>query len=240
MGIAGFIIKGNGTKRVVVRAIGPSMKVNGQPVAGRLQDPVLELHDSSGNVLSNDNWRSSQQDELIQTGLAPSDDHEAAIVKRLPAGNYTAIIHGADNLRGIGLIEVYDVSTSDPAELGNLAVRAKVELGDNVLIDGLILQGGNTKPVLVRVLGPSLTQVPGRLNNPNVELFDANGNSLAKNDNWRDASNAAEIQTRGLQPPHDNESAILITLGGGNYTAVVRGTGDTQGIAVAETYRLDN
>ena len=112
----------------MARAIGPSLNVN-----GKLQDPYLEIHDSNGNPpLTNDNWRSTQEAEIQQTGLAPTDDRESAIVKRLPAGTYTAIIRASDNNpgSGIGVIQLYDLSTSDPGELGNLSVRASVETGD--------------------------------------------------------------------------------------------------------------
>ena len=219
----------------MARAIGPSLSVN-----GKLQDPYLEIHDSNGNPpLTNDNWRSSQEAEIQQTGLAPSDDRESAIVKRLPAGNYTAIIHGADNSPGIGVVELYDLSTSDPGELGNLSVRADVQTNDNVLFDGLILQGGIPKRVLFRALGPSVP-VPGALQNPILELHSGNGTLLATNDNWRDATNASEIQATGLAPTDDRESAILVTLVPGNYTTIVRGVNKTTGIALAEAYKLNN
>jgi len=235
VGIAGFIISGSGTKRIMARAIGPSLTVN-----GKLQDPYLEIHDSNGNPpLTNDNWRSSQEAEIQQTGLAPSDDRESAIVKRLPAGNYTAIIRGADNSPGIGVIELYDLSTSDPGELGNLSVRGDVQTDDKVLFDGLILQGGIPKRVLFRALGPSVP-VPGALQNPILELHSGNGTLLATNDNWRDATNASEIQATGLAPTDDRESAILVTLVPGNYTTIVRGVNKTTGIALAEAYKLNN
>jgi hypothetical protein len=244
VGIGGFIITGSGTKRVMVRAIGPSLRANGAPVPGRLQDPYLELHDSNGGVLSNDNWRDTQEAEIQQTGLAPSDDRESAIVKRLPAGNYTGIIRGADGGIGIGLIELYDLSSTDPGELGNLSVRADVRTGDNVLIDGLILRGGNPKRVLFRALGPSVkingTPVPGTLEDPTLELHDGNGALLLSNDNWKDALNSAEIQSTGLAPPDDRESAILMRLPAGNYTTVMRGVNNTTGIGLAEAYKLDN
>jgi hypothetical protein len=238
VGIAGFIISGSGTKRIMARAIGPSLNVN-----GKLQDPYLEIHDSSGSPpLTNDNWRSSQEAEIQQTGLAPTDDRESAIVKRLPAGNYTAIIRGADNSPGIGVVELYDLSTSDPGELGNLSVRGSAETGDNVLFDGLILQGGVPKRVLFRALGPSIkvngNTIPGALQNPTLELHGANGALLATNDDWHDAPNAAEIQSTGLAPPDDRESAILMTLVPGNYTTIVRGKNGTTGIALAEAYKL--
>jgi PKD repeat protein len=244
VGIGGFIITGSGTKRIIARGMGPSVKVNGTPVPGSLQDPVLELHDSNGGVITNDNWRSTQEAEIQQTGLAPADDHEAAIVKRLPAGTYTAVVRSADGSPGVGLVELYDLSTADPGELGNLSVRASVQTDDNVLIDGLILQGGNQKRVLFRALGPSVqvngTPVPGALQDPTLELHDGNGALLLSNDNWRDASNAADIQATGLAPGDDRESAILMTLAPGNYTTVVRGVNRTTGIALAEAYKLDN
>ncbi|MEY2548302.1 MAG: hypothetical protein QOD64_884, partial [Verrucomicrobiota bacterium] len=240
VGIAGFIISGTGTKRIMARAIGTSLTVN-----GKLQDPYLEIHDSSGSApLVNDNWRTSQESEILQTGLAPTDDHESAIVKRLPAGTYTAIIRGADNSPGIGVVQLYDLSTSDPTELGNLSVRASVETDDNVLFDGLILQGGTPKRVLFRALGPSIKSngvpVPGTLQNPTMELHDSNGGTLATNDDWDKATNATEIQNTGLAPTDPKESAILMTLGPGNYTTIVRGVGRTTGIGLAEAYKLNN
>lgn len=221
------------------------MKVNGTPVSGRLQDPYLELHDSNGSPpLVNDNWRDLQEAEIQQSGLAPTEDNESAIVKRLPPGNYTAIIRGTNGSQGIGLVELYDLSSTDPSELGNLSVRADVGTDDNVLIDGLILRGGNTKRVMFRALGPSVksggTPVPGTLPNPEMELFDANGTVLRSNDNWPDAPNAGEILATGLAPPDTNEAAILLSLGPGNYTAVVRGVNRTTGIALAEAYKLNN
>jgi hypothetical protein len=222
----------------MARAIGPSLTVN-----GRLQDPYLELHDDNGNVLINDNWRSSQEAEIQQTGLAPTDDRESAVVKRLPAGNYTAIIKGADGSPGIGVVELYDLSGTDPGELGNLSVRADVRTGDNVLFNGLILRGGNSKRVLFRALGPSVkvngNTVPGALQDPVLELHDGNGATMATNDNWPDAPNAAEIQSTGLAPPDNHESAILMTVPPGNYTTVVRGVGNTTGIGLAEAYKLN-
>jgi hypothetical protein len=212
-------------------------------VNGKLQDPYLEIHDNNGSApLTNDNWRSTQEAEIQQTGLAPTNDKESAIVKRLPAGNYTAIIRGADNSPGIGVVELYDLSTSDPGELGNLSVRASAETGDNVLFDGLILQGGTPKRVLFRALGPSIkvngNTVPGTLQNPTLELHSGNGTLLASNDDWQDAPNSAEIQSTGLAPSDNRESAILMTLVPNNYTTIVRGKDGTTGIALAEAYKL--
>jgi hypothetical protein len=242
VGIGGFIVSGGGTKRVMARAVGPSLNVNGKPVEGRLQDPVLEMHDSNGNVLTNDNWRDSQEGEIENTGLAPADDKEAAIVKRLPAGNYTAIIHSASASPGIGLIELYDLSSDDVTELGNLSVRAHVLTDDNVLIDGVILRGGIPKRVLFRALGPELHDrgVIGELQDPTLDVYDQNGALLRHNDNWKDEPNSAEIQLTGLAPKEDSESAVLLTLLPGNYTSIVRGANGTTGVALNEVFKLNN
>jgi hypothetical protein len=241
VGIGGFIIQGSDFKRVIVRAIGPSLKVNGNPVPGALQDPILELHDDSGGVITNDNWRSTQESDIQQTGLAPSDDRESAILTTLRRGAYTAIIRGANGTTGIGLVEIYDLQSTNSSELGNLSVRADVRNDDNVLIDGLIIRGGTPKRVLLRAIGPTLhnSGVAGELRDPVLELHDGNGTLMTMNDNWKEASNAAEIQATGLAPTDDRESAILMTLSSGNYTAVVSGVNRTTGIALAEAYKLD-
>jgi len=259
VGIGGFIVKGSGFKRFIARALGPSIRINSQPVPGTLQDPILELHDSNGNTLTNDNWRDSQQVEIQASGLAPSDDRESAIIRTVPAGNYTAIIRGAGGQSGIGLIEIYDLGEvavlehenmgpegpeGFATELGNLSVRADVGTDDNVLIDGVILRGGNPKRVLFRALGPSIAAngvpVPGRLQDPILELHDGNGNLIRTNDDWRDSTNASEIQATRLAPPDDHEPAILVTLTAGNYTTIVRGVNRSTGIGLSEAYKLDN
>jgi hypothetical protein len=234
--IAGFIISGERSKRVIVRGIGPSLS----SVPERLMDPIIELHDSAGRLIrSNDNWRSDQQQEIQVTGLAPSDDRESAIVLTLVPDSYTVILRGTNNTSGIGLIEVYDVSPTSGSELGNLSVRANVLTGDNILIDGLILRGGTPKRVLFRAIGPELNGVvPNPLQDPTMELHGENGALILSNDNWRDAPDASEIQATGLAPKDDRESAILTTLPPANYTTIVRGKNNTTGIALNEAYKL--
>jgi hypothetical protein len=101
--IGGVIVAGQASQKVVVRAIGPSL-----PAAGKLADPTLELHDGNGGLIfSNDNWRTSQEAEIIATGLAPSNDLESAIVATIPPANYTAVVHGVNNTTGVALVEVY-------------------------------------------------------------------------------------------------------------------------------------
>ena len=240
VGIGGLIVSGSDTKKVVLRAIGPSLNTNGVPVPGRLEDPILELYDGNGNfVVANDNWKDSQQGEIEGTGLAPSDDRESVIVRTLIPGAHTAIIRGKENSTGIGLVEVYDVAQGGNSKLANISTRAFVETGDNVLIGGFIAgaQAGNIN-VVIRAIGPSLQgRVPEPLGDTTLELFNGNGATLAFNDNWKD-SQRAEIEASGLPPNHDAESAMFQSLPPGNYTAIVRGKNSTVGNGLVEVYNV--
>ena len=106
--IAGTIVVGAGTQRVLIRAIGPSL-----PVDGSLADPTLELRDGNGSVIrSNDNWRSDQEQEIINTSIPPANDLESAMIEMLPANGaaYTAIVRGVGDSTGVALVEVYALS----------------------------------------------------------------------------------------------------------------------------------
>jgi N-acetylneuraminic acid mutarotase len=232
--IGGFIVTGNASKRVILRAIGPSL-----PVPGALADPRLELYNSAGQlVAANDNWRDApNRQEIIDSALPPVHDLEAAILTTVPPGNHTAIVRGAGSSTGVALVEVYDLETGSDSRLGNISTRGFVQTGDNVLIGGLILLGQQSRRVLVRAIGPSLT-FPGALADPTLELRDANGALLASNDNWR-TTQEAEIIATMIPPSHNLESAIVRTLPPASYTAIVRGQNATTGIALVEAYALD-
>lgn len=122
-----------------------------------------------------------------------------------------------------------------PGQLLNISTRAHVQTGDNVLIGGFIVTGTDPKRVIVRAIGPSLTQIPGRLANPTLELHD--DEAVISNDDWR-SDQEAEIQATGLAPQNDLESAIVRTLAPGSYTAVMRGQDGTTGIGLVEVYDL--
>lgn len=232
--IGGFIITGTQPKKVIVRAIGPSL-----PVAGALANPMLELRDSSGGlILSNDNWRSDQEAKIIATTVAPTNNLESAIVATLPANgaNYTAIVRGANNGTGIGLVEVYDLDRTVDSKLANISTRGFVQTGDDVLIGGLIILGEDPLNVIVRAIGPSLP-VPGALGDPTLELRDGNGSLIASNNNWR-SDQEAEIIATTVPPTNNLESAIVQNLTPGNYTAIVRGVNNTTGVALVEAYNL--
>jgi hypothetical protein len=233
--IGGFIVTGTQPKRVIVRAIGPSL-----PVAGALADPVLELRNASGGLIqSNDNWRSDQEAEIIATTIPPDNDLESAIVAVLPANDsaYTATVRGINGGTGVGLIEVYDLDQTVDSKLANISTRGFVQTGDNVMVGGLIVLGQGPLRVIVRAIGPSLPVI-GALGDPTLELHDGNGVLIAANDNWR-TDQESEIIATGIPPSNDLESAIVRDLTPGNYTAIVRGANDVTGIALVEAYGLN-
>jgi hypothetical protein len=220
---------------VIVRAIGPSLAL-----PGSLIDPLLELHNSTGGVIAeNDNWQSSPDKQaIIDTGIPPTNDNEAAIVMTLNPGLYTAIVRGADDGTGVALVEVYDLDQTVDSKLANISTRGFVQTGDNVMIGGLIVLGTDSTKTIIRAIGPSLP-LAGALADPTLELHDSNGAIIASNDNWR-SDQEAEIIGTNLSPAADAESAIIATLAPGLYTAVVRGQSNTTGVALVEAYQLDN
>ncbi|HKP04933.1 MAG TPA: hypothetical protein VJU77_16390 [Chthoniobacterales bacterium] len=235
--IGGFIVTGTDFKKVLVRAIGPSLSASTNPLA----DPRLELYQGGIQLASNDNWRDTQAAEIEATGLAPSHNLESAIVRTLAPGAYTAVVQGVNNITGIGLVEVYDVNQVAISEIANISTRGFVETGDNVMIGGLILRpaGGGNATVVVRALGPTLSnfQIAGALQDPTLDLVNSDGGVIGSNNNWKDMQRA-EIEALGLAPGDDRESALLQAISPGNYTAIVRGANNTTGVGLVEVYKL--
>jgi hypothetical protein len=236
--IAGFIVTGPESKQVIIRGLGPTLTQSNVP--GALQDPTLDLHDASSSIQTNDNWKDTQQAEIQATGLAPQYDAESAILRTLAPGAYTAILAGKNNGTGIGLVEVYDVSAGVFAELTNVSTRGFVGTHDAVMIGGFITSGGNGfTEVIVRGIGPSLAQahITGFLADPYLELRDVNGTVVRSNRNWKDTQQA-DIQATGLAPSNDLESAILVTVPAGSYTAILQGDGGGTGIGLVEIFKV--
>jgi hypothetical protein len=229
--IGGFIITGTQPKKVIIRAIAPSL-----PIPGMLADPTLELHDSTGQLIStNDNWVDSANKQEILNTIPPANDKESAIVATLAPAAYTAVVSGVNSTTGLAVVEVYDLDTAVDSKLANISTRAPIQIGDDILIGGFIVLGQQVQHVIVRALGPSLP-FTGTLSDPTLELHDGNGAQFASNDDWR-SDQQAEISAT-LPPPNDAESAIVTTLQPGNYTAVVRGANGTTGVGLVEVYHL--
>jgi cyclophilin family peptidyl-prolyl cis-trans isomerase len=239
--IGGFIMRGPSPKRLMIRGIGPSTGL-----AGALADPTLELHNGTGAIIaSNDNWGdATNKQDMIDLGIAPASPNESAILITLPsdpsAAAYSAIVRGANNTTGIGLVEVYDVDSGPGSILLNISTRGRVEVDPNALIGGFILGGTEAKRLLVRAIGPSLTAagVPDALADTTLELRDGNGALIEANDDWGSSPEQAEIQASGIAPTSSKESAALKVLAAGPYTAIVRGKNNTAGIGSVEVYQL--
>lgn len=238
--IGGFIIEGKQLKKVVLRAIGPSLSSAG--VAGVLPDPKLELHNASGDLIaSNDNWQESlDSGEVIDAGLAPSDPRESALVARLAPGTYTAVISGVNNATGIGLVESYSLD-NNASRAANISTRGRVGTANDVMIGGFIVGGRASKTILVRAVGPSLraSGFTDVLADPKVELYDGSGQLVAANDDWVTSMQQNEIIASGLQPADSKEPALVATILPGNYTAIVQGVNGGSGVGLVEIYDLD-
>jgi hypothetical protein len=240
VGIGGFIIAGNAPKKVIIRAIGPSLTRFG--ITDPLLDPVLELHAPGSFVtITNNNWRDTQETEIQATGIPPTNDFESAILVTLNPGPYTAIVRGNGNTLGVALVEVYDLNQSADSKLANLSTRAFVSTGDNIVIAGFLLSDDvTTDRIIVRGIGPSLPPllpVNAVLADPTLELRDSNGSLLVSNNDWQDnAFQAAEIIAAGLAPTNPREAAIAATLPPGLYTALLAGVNNGTGLGVVEIY----
>jgi hypothetical protein len=243
--IGGFIVTGSAPKNVVIRALGPSLGSSG--LANFLSDPVLELHDSTGQLLtSNDDWQQAANAAAVPVSLQPQQSAESVILTLLaPGASYTAIVRGKGASSGVALVEVYDLNPDDGSILGNLSTRGLVGTADDVMIGGVIVGDGTaTSTVMVRALGPSLSQagVANVLSDPTLELHDGNGSTIASNDNWKTRSDGtsqqAEIEATKIPPANDLESAVVMTLPAGNYTAILSGKTGAPGVALIEAYNL--
>jgi hypothetical protein len=160
----------------------------------------------------------------------------------LNPGTYTAILAGNSGGTGVGVVELYDLDQTANSQLANISTRGNVDTGDNVLIGGIIIGGGGSSNVVVRALGPSVTGVGATLADPSLELRDSSGALIQSNDNWKisdsGGSQQAAIEATTIPPANDAESALVQTLGPGNYTAIVRGKGSATGVALVEVYNL--
>jgi len=237
--IAGFVIGGSSSKTVVVRARGPSLIPFG--ITNALANPTLQLVRSSDSAVlaTNDDWGTATNAAAVTTsGFAPSNALESAILMNLPPGAYTAIVSGVGGGTGVGIVEVFEVDAV-AVPLINISTRGEVLTGNNVMIGGFVVQGVGPQTVVVRARGPSLIPfgITNALANPTLQLVrSADQSVLATNDDWGSAANASSITASGFAPSNARESAILITLDPGAYTAIVSGVGGGTGVAIIEVF----
>jgi subtilisin family serine protease len=200
-----------------------------------------------------------------QTVAPPGCAQESAILVTVAPGGYTAIVSGVGGTSGMGLVEVFEVDTS-AATLVNISTRARVQTGDNVMIGGFWIVGTTPKNVLIRARGGSLGGAPFVNNpstvlaNPTMQLYSGT-TVIAQNNDWQTTDplclspatacgGEPEITATGLDPCQPNpsqtvappgcsqESAILVTLAPGGYTAIVSGVGGTSGMGLVEVFEV--
>jgi hypothetical protein len=239
--IGGFIITGTEPKTMVLRALGPSL--TGFGLSGVLNDPVLRVYNSSSTLIAtNDDWQSDPNHFIVESnGLAPTNLLESATVQTLAPGAYTVIVTGKNSAQGIALVELYDLSPESNSQLANMSTRGSVGTLDNVLISGFIVGDVGSTTVVVRAIGPSLAAsgLSGVLSDPKLTIYDSTGTAIASNDNWQDNVNSIDIQKNALAPPNPLESALVLHLPAGAYTAIESGADGGTGIGLVEVYTLD-
>jgi uncharacterized delta-60 repeat protein len=243
--IEGFIVQGppGSSKKIMVRALGPFLTQFN--IADALANPTLEIRDANNvTVATNNDWKTTQIGGLItgdqfaeinDSHLAPSDDLESAIIAPLAPGRYTAVVRGAGNTPGTGLVDAYDLTPASTAKLANVATRGLIQPDPKLLIAGFVVQNGPVQ-VVVRAIGPSLSGlISNALPDTTLQLRNQNGGIVLENDDW-ETDQKQELEALGFQPSHRLEAALVTTIQPGQYTAQVRGKGQASGVGVVEVY----
>ncbi len=252
--IAGIVITGTGNKRVMIRAVGPTLDDYG--VTGTVDDPLITLYQGNTVITQNDNWGTSSDATLISTTAEligafplPQGSKDAALLLDLPAGAYTAHITGVNGATGAALLEAYDAddafSITPTTNLTGISMRGEISTGSDVVIAGFVVTGTEPKRLLIRAVGSELTQygVSGTLNDPLLKLYQTvSGQTfeIGSNDDW--GINASQIITVSQQvgasdlDTDSKSAAMVIWLEPGVYTAHAASSDGSSGVALVEVY----
>lgn len=244
--LTGFAITGTGDRTVLVRAVGPGLTDFG--VTGALEAPLLRLYDATGNVLvENTGWAGAPaltQAAAISGAFPLATGHaDSAVLVSLAPGNYSLqVLDSRSTNGGVALAEIYDVAGGSASRLANASSRSSLTAADGVLISGFVITGTTNGSLLVRGVGPALTQfgVTGALADPIVSLYDGTGRMVANNDNWTATSLVSSASSVGAFAlvAGSKDAALTLTLTPGAYTAQVSGATGTTGGALLEIYEL--
>ncbi|HVU23542.1 MAG TPA: matrixin family metalloprotease [Opitutus sp.] len=253
--IAGFVTNGATPKSLLLRAVGPGLARQG--IASPLADPALALHNSSGSVIAaDDNWNDANADAIRSTsqrvGAFPlaEGSKDAALLATASPGLYTAHVNIQNSSPGIALLEIYDADSDSTQALSrrlvNLSARDFAGRGEQILIGGFVIAGSSPKRVLLRAVGPGLaSQGVGNINtDPNLVLFNSSGTRIADNDDWSYANQTDILpgifsQVGAFQLASGSyDSALVITLRPGVYTAQVTGRNGETGVVLLEIYEV--
>jgi hypothetical protein len=245
----GFAINGSGSKQLLIRADGPTLASFG--ISGVLSNPQLALLNSSGAVIDSDiAWGGSAALASVFASVGafplPAASADSALDVSLPAGTTDTVeVSGVNGTSGIALTELYDVDGGNPpTRLINVSARSQSGTGTSVLVAGFVIGGTGTETLLIRGVGPGLTQfgVAGVMSAPQVTIFDASGNTIGFNSVWGGgaALTAAFAQVGAFAlPANSADSAMLITLPSGSYTVQVGGANGGTGVALVEVYEVN-
>jgi uncharacterized delta-60 repeat protein len=250
----GFVTQGPGDKTMLLRGIGPSLAPFG--VTGYLADPELSLFDGSGNLqLTNDNWGMSRDGgaaiaaAAAQVGAFPlaGGSLDAAALATLSPGSHTFEVYGSGAGTGVALAEAYDTDTSQPSFSGpraiNFSCRSQTGAGAGTLIAGFVVEGGNSKRVLIRAVGPSLASfgVAGLLQDPVLTLYSGSvAIATAAPGSVSDSTVQATIGDVGAFgiAVGSQDAAMTLTLSPGAYTAQVTSKSGASGVSLVEVYEV--
>lgn len=265
--IGGFVTRGTGDKKVLVRAVGPTLATAPFNVTGVLTSPRLTLYRGGTTVATNAGWggTAALSAAFTQVGAfpLPTTSADAALLQTLPGGGYTVHVTGPTGARGVALLEVYDADTGSPAvELANISTRAMVgAVRDGALIAGFVITGSTSNTILVRGVSQSLGTLYGMrraLGSSQVAVFDAAGRPIAANAIWSkpgrgngrpededdDEDRRSELEESATRtgafglPRGSTDSAVVLTLPPGAYTAQVTGRNNSSGVALVEIYEV--
>ncbi len=237
--IVGFTMSG-GSKSVLLRAAGPTLAAFGVPDV--MANPKLDLYNGSTKINSNDNWGGSAAlsasfQSVGAFSYAASTSLDAALVTTIEGGRTLQVSGPA---AGTVLVEGYDAGTGDTPRFTNLSARNKVGTGANILIAGFTLAGEGARNLLIRAVGPKLSEfgVTGVLTDPLLEIY-SGSTKIAENDNWSTslAATAASVGAFALTAG-SKDAAIIVALPAGGYTVQVSGADGGVGEAIVEIYEL--
>ncbi|MGH7996353.1 MAG: PQQ-dependent sugar dehydrogenase, partial [Opitutaceae bacterium] len=256
--IAGFVVAGSGSKTVLLRGVGPAL--GKFSISDPVPTPELQLYAPSTALLAeNAGWCNPSSNQAAVAGAEsatgafqlPAGSPDSALVETLGDGAYTIQVTGAGGSAGIGLGEIYDDSrppagSTNPAELVNLSARAITGPGAQVLTAGFVIAGSTPLTVLIRGVGPALSQygVTGVLPDPQLQLFDSSGSVIGRDAGWGTSPDSAAIASTAINvgafalPSGSEDSALLVTLAPGAYTAQVSGASGDAGEAMVEVYAV--
>jgi hypothetical protein len=253
--ITGFVVSGTASKNVLIRAVGPTLSTLG--ITNPLPAAQLQVYNQAGVAIPNAfnaGWNAADAGAMASVGAfpLPVGSKDADLVISLAPGVYTTQVSGVNGVTGVALVEFYDLDTwvpFSPQKVTNVSTRGQVGTNQNVLIAGFVINGSAPKNVIIRAVGPTLTSlgVSGVLADPFLTLMQTVNNvtsEVRENDNWGAGNDVALITAASTQagafplPAGSKDSAMLITLPPGTYSAVVTGNGGSSGVALVEVYEV--